>query len=737
MARLPRISLVVAVLAASSSSSAAELDSSVNGLVLSTEALRTVSFEDAKTTSTQVRLTTWQRASGFLPTLVLAGADASAIEARQTARADAIEGRHGLRLGDGSHGVAIVDDELFTSLQKKRLEVTFWARVDGTSPTAFVAYDRDADNLYRGGSDLPFATVRTIHTGRETSDGWAEYATGAIDGSVWGARVIGVVIAPSMFSSTEGTFLLDALEIHERAGRPVEATTCTMQTVETACGPEGDCMYGRCVSSTVTWGPHLARSHREQIAARWNHLLTRVIGDRNSARIAAEIVTPVHQRLAESAASSRHFLGGLNRLVNLTRDNHTSFGSTSNFSYFSPQVSQGSSSGLGACFGVVEKDLLGGGLGFAVFRSHSEPLSGVELRAGDVVVAIDGREPKEWLSDAWAHLATTHPNDPASDWASLASDLSSLVTARARTVTMLRCGSDASCDEGNRQVFTIDIASRAYARVVGELPERVGPSKAFACTPRFRSAVEVDAAPDATGEDPIVSAPGSAGELRAQFDGFVGQQKWRASMRSVFAPENSRVLVDARVGHGGYYDTVEFLFNLLRGTSEPIGVVSAGRGAYDAPDPPWIVPAAKTCATGAGDEWTCFRGSANGFFTTQAAPAAGASRVAWVNSIDVSANDFMPRLLKGRSNIRIFAPHPTSGAFGAVSSLPSFVPGVNGASIQIQDARFADSLDAIDDARWESGHGVVPDVTVVQKLSDTLRGTDTLLVAATDWLVSP
>lgn len=737
MARLLRLTLAATVLACAAPALAADFDATANGLALSEDALRTMSFEDATATSEQLRVTTWQSAGGFLPVLVMGDSDAKAIEARQTARADALEGRHGLRLGDGSHGVAFVDDGLFASLEKKRLEVTFWARVEGTSPAAFVAYDRDPKNFYRGGRDLPFASVRAIRTGRETSDGWAEYSTGTIDGSVWGARVVGVVIAPSMFSSSEGSFVLDAVEIHERAGRPVEATSCTMQTVEAACGPEGDCMYGRCVSSTVTWGPHLGAAHRAQIAARWNHLLTRVIGDRNSAAIAREIVTPVYRRLAESAASSRHFLGGLNRLVNLVRDNHTSFGSASNLSYFAPQVSQGSSSGLGACFGVVDKDLLGGGLGFAVFRAHSEPLSGVELRAGDLVVAIDGREPKEWLSDTWAHLATTHPNDPASDWSSLAADLSSLVTARARTVTLLRCGSDAACDEGNRQVFTVDIATRAYARVVGDLPERVGPSQAFACTPRFRSAVEVDPAPNTTGEDAIVSAPGVSGELRAQFDGFVGQQKWRASMRSVFAPENARVLVDARVGHGGYYDTVEFLFNLLRGTSEPMGVVSAGRGAYDAPDPPWILPAAKTCATGAGDEWTCFRGSANGFFTTQASPAAASTRVAWVNSIDVSANDFMPRLIKGRSNVRIFSPHPTSGAFGAVSSLPSFVPGMNGASIQIQDARFADSLDGIDGARWESGHGVAPDVVVVQKLSDTLRGVDTLLVAATDWLVSP
>ena len=36
------------------------------------------------------------------------------------------------------------------------------------------------------GSRTPFASVRAVPTGRETSDGWAELSTGPIDASVWG-----------------------------------------------------------------------------------------------------------------------------------------------------------------------------------------------------------------------------------------------------------------------------------------------------------------------------------------------------------------------------------------------------------------------------------------------------------------------------------------------------------------------------------------------------------------------
>jgi hypothetical protein len=134
--------------------------------------------------------------------------------------------------------------------------------------------------------------------------------------------------------------------------------------------------------------------------------------------------------------------------------------------------------------------------------------------------------------------------------------------------------------------------------------------------------------------------------------------------------------------------------------------------------------------------WSCFQGNANGFFAKEASPPGAATRIAWLNTYDVSANDFMPRLLKGRTNIKIFAPHPTSGAFGAISSLPSLWTGWSGGSLQVQDARFAVDLASASTARWESGHGVEPDVIVAEKLSDALAGVDTIVEAATQWLAS-
>ena len=710
----------------------AELDPAINGLRIPNDGLRSFDFEKPESL-VGLQRATWLKTEDFPQverTPIVAAADAAALLTTQPD--DAIEGSHALRLGANGAGLIIADEPLFAQLAGGRFEVTLWARADGTAPQLSVVYDRTADDVF--GKTTPFASVRGARTGRETTDGWAEYSTGPLDGQVWGVPVRGIVLLPSYLAADDASFLVDALEIRKVDGKPVTPAACNTQTADAVCGADGDCMYGRCVPSSVTWGALPSLPHRREIAERWAFFGTRLIGDRNAALNGEKLLEPGSRVLAESASSSRQFFGGLNRLVNLLRDNHTSFGSPSNFSSFAPQVRDGSSSVLGACFGVVEKDLLGGGLGYAVFRATEVPASGTPLLRGDLLFAIDGRDPKQWVDEVWPQVATTLPNDPASDWGPSANSLSRLITTRASTVSVLRCASASDCTGASRHTITIDVAAAAYKAVNGNLPE--GVSRSVSCSQRFLDSVKVT--PQAgNGEDPVISMAGPGGETRVQFDGFVGKTRWQASMQNVFVNHPERVLMDARMGHGGYYTTVEYLFHLLRGTSEPMGVISMGRGTYDRTDPPWLFDRFGECTSDRGDMWSCFQGNANGFFATEASPVGGASRVAWLNTYDVSANDFMPKLLKGRTNFKIFAPHPTSGAFGAISSLPPLWTGWSGGSLQVQDARFAANLGDAAAARWESGHGVPPDVTVVEKLSDALAGVDTIVEAATQWLANP
>ncbi|AKV03419.1 hypothetical protein AKJ09_10082 [Labilithrix luteola] len=713
---------------------AATFDPSVSGLRLArdADALMTYDFETGDGL-VGASLVAWDKSGGgpraMKTKVITSGADVA--DLLTAGGDDAVEGAHAIRLTNGQ-GFALTDPNLLARLKDGRFEVTVWVRSDGTLPQFQVVYGKDPATALAGYQQ--FASVRGIRTGRETSDGWAEYTTGPVDGSVWTIPVVAITVAPSFSASATDSFLVDAFEVRKVDGSPTAKMACTQQNVDAVCGAEGECFFGHCVPSSVTWGVLPSLKQRRDIAERWITFATRIIGDRNAMRNGVEIFTPGARALAESAASSRQFFGGMNRLVNLLRDNHTSFGfPASYFTNFSPQVTYETSSTLGACFGVVEKDLLGGGLGFAVFDSVENPLTGTPLKRGDVIIAIDGRDPKAWIDDVWPYNATAFPNDPRSDWGPVANSLSRLMAMRASNVTIARCASSKSCADGERETMTIDLASVLYKGVVEGVPD--GISQSLYCTPRFSETVANGCGPDGSGEDPICTGPGTVGETRIQFDGFVGQNKWKTSFTTIFSASPTAVMMDARSGHGGYYDALEHLYNLLRGTSEPAGVMSLGRGTFDMTDPTWLFTRLGGCTEQtASNQWECYQGNGVGFFSTVAAPPGEKTRIAWLNTSDVSANDFMPRLLKGRSRVQIFGPHPTSGAFGAITSLPSLWTGWAGGSLQVQDSRFAGDLEGAEAARWESGHGVEPDVVVAQKLSDAISGVDTIVQTATAWL---
>lgn len=725
--------LLAAAAFSARASARSEFDAATGHVKLPGDALRTYGFESADAL-VGLESIAWDSQGGF-PTLTHAPI-ASAAEVTPlltSATDDVLEGAHALRLGKGK-GIAITDPALFSDLAKGRFEVTLWARADGIAPQVQVAYDTTLDGALSGFES--FALVRAIRTGRQTSDGWAEYSTGPLDGAVFEAPVRAVLVGPSPFADTTATFLVDALEIRKAEGTSTPPSKCTQANVEQTCGVAGDCMFGHCVSSTATWGVLPSATHRAEIAERWSFWSTRLLGDRRAVQNGVEILTPEARRLAAEATSSRQFFGGMARLVNLLRDNHTSFGQPTTFSTFAPQIQQGTSSVLGACFGLVEKDVMGGGLGFAVFKSTDKPTSGVPLQAGDVVTAIDGQDPKTWVDANWPRYATALPNDPGADWGTVASDLSRLVVMRASTITITRCASAAACTGDSAQSFTIDIGDLAYKVVTGQIQST---TRSFACSPRFTNAVKSLASAPSNGDDAVSVEAGEGGETRVQFDGFVAQgNSWKNAMTGVFSGRPAKVVMDAREGHGGLYDAVAHLFDLTRGTADPMGVLSIGRGTTSLLDPPWLLDRVSSCTTDTMEnQWRCFVGISNGFLASAADPPGAQTRIAWLNTRDVSANDFMPKLLSGRAGFRIFGPHVTSGAFGSVVQLPPVSSGWTGGSIQIQDSRFAPDAAGLKAARWESGHGVPPDEVVVQKLSDTLSGTDTILAAALAWLSAP
>ncbi len=676
----------------------------------------------------------------------------------------ALEGSHALVVGSrgATLGLALRDVKTLGAQLGNRIEVSMWGRAFGAEPALEVVYSRTASFGPRD------AHVVAIRTGRETSDGWVEYSTGPIDGSVWGAGIQAIVLTARYLTGhsnarmlvdgafgpsheddrptlldPEGYAVIDAVEIRPAAGSVTPPNACNPLTVDTACGANGECQFGHCLDAAVVWGPvPQAAGDRADRIARWAFQAQSLLSDRQAVATAMETFSDVVPALS-AETSPRRYYGKLNQLVNGLRNSHTELGSPSSYgSVFQPLVygGYGQSGPLDVCLGVAENDLGAGETMFAVFAVGDSPSTDKVLAEGDVLTSVDGLSPTDWLDVVASRFTDTQPPDPAADPMYRALILSNLLGRYATSVTFSRCQS-AGASSACAPLPPILIADAVY-----QLIRSTGTFKGdtISCSPRFLPAVAMPPDDEATYDVPVVEAPVATGGITTvQLDGFLSDYdpyssdpwgSWEDPMTSAFQG-GSRVLVDARLGHGGYLDLAVWLFRLLRGTDQPYGMFAAPRGAYDDLDPAWILSAkVGDCQAGDYGVGPCgWLGNASAF-TTDASPDGEPSKIAWLNGDDVSANDIAPRLLQGRKAFRVFGPHPTQGAYGELSYLPPIDSSWTVGTLQAFDTRFGATLAEAQAARWESGHGAIPDQVVLQKVSDILAHQDTVLAAARAWL---
>ncbi|MBI2388684.1 MAG: hypothetical protein HYV09_03620 [Deltaproteobacteria bacterium] len=728
LAFLTAITASIGALAAPALGVAAELAS--DGKLVTAPRATLLTFDDPLTLSEWgVQLTRWQGSPVQLVAEPIV--DLGAFAGRLLPAADSVAGDGALRLGAkyGATGVIIPGKTLAARAGSKRFELRLWAKAEGATPYLTVGWSTKAP------FDDDLASVVAVRTGRETSDGWVELTTGTIDASIWDVPLSGVHIALSSRASKTASFAVAALEIVPVGGSGVEPRACTQATVDEACGPEGDCQYGRCVPGYAAWGPLPPREHREELVRRWIHLATRIQGDRKAA-VNAKALVSEGPALAWYAVGARPFFAGLKRLVNQLRDQHTSFGSP-NAALLYPVAHGGGSATTGACFGVGRHDLLAepgkkGALGYIVYRANKTPPNGVILERGDALTAIDGEPPVEWVRRVWGGLAGSLPNDPGSDLGWSAQGLSWLLEKRASTIEITRCLSDARCDGAYRQVLTVPVGEPIFQKIRGT--GSIGPlTNYFWCDVRFQHALD-KFAPNVRGENTVSGQIVRGDVLAIHFDGTYGVDKWTPSMLALFPAEAppKKVLFDTRQGNGGYGFNAETVVDLIRPRTQPIANLTLPVGSWEGAEAATLIKASQTCIDMPGSSYAC--GFADAYSNADADAIAKDARVAFLNVADVSANDFLARLVKGRANLKIYGPGPTSGAFGSVSSLPGFLFGWGGGSIQMQDALFGPSFASLGSSGWESGVGVPPDVIVAQRMSDAIRDRDTMVEAAHAWL---
>lgn len=381
-----------------------------------------------------------------------------------------IEGRRAVRVPAG-RALLLGDPATFAPVHDARVELRFWARADGARPSGRLVYaagSLDVDDLWS-----PNASIDAIETGRSTSDGWVEYTTGPVDARASDDTLLaGAVFEAEASPLTSSAFWVDAVEIIRRDPLVRRPAACTLATEDAVCGAGGACVEGACFDAALVWGALPTKEQRLDIVERQAHYFTRVSGDRYGATRASTMFTPVARAAAEAAATSRAFWQPFQRAAALTRGAHTRAAGPVHFHRLSWQAltyARSQSNELLSCFGLVERDLSGGGRGFGVFGAA--PAS--PLRVGDVVDTIDGEEPRAWLARAVPYAGLS--SDPDVDDALQAAGLQEIVSALADKLEITRCASAVACTGANATKVTVDVSAlRKASSALTRLPKRRG-----------------------------------------------------------------------------------------------------------------------------------------------------------------------------------------------------------------------------------------------------------------------
>jgi hypothetical protein len=582
---------------------------------------------------------------------------------------------------------------------------TVWTRHGGITASVVIEY---AD-----GFGLDGLAVQLSPTGRTTSDGWVELATN--DFPVDGAKVSHTFLKVVSYASRYGVDL-DGFEIL-RHGVYSGQSDCK-GLGDPACSTEEVCIYNRCVLGRAALPVLPSDALRDRVVDVLEGQLRVFYGGRRSrALYLPAALAELSQMRSEKTAWT--FWSRWATAVHALHDWHTDtdMGITGFV---------GARHRLNACFIEGDADVSHGAWPkdpkFAdLLVSHAGP-DAAGLEAGDRLVAVDGQHPIAWAAALgnvnWGYHVATDP-DTFSDFAEGLGGPTwsggALIVQFAHELTVLRCDLDGTCgapetiqvtDLGN-QGGGPDVACDNRPFYHFDDAHNPDPTKHYVFGDFYRGAIAGTAASEAIYGmvwDTLYGGGDPHGWVNSHLNNAVAD--WKASARGV--------ILDHRAGNGGTLESATNLTKLVR----PPGVVAVTRmpaalgdypGPADATAGLAIFDAAKgTTPYPVGDaDWA------------QGLP------VALIIHRDGSASDYLPFGMKGSPSVRIFGPHPTSGAFSTYiefSGWGSFYYQVGSG-----DTIGADGSSLI-------GHGVAPDVTLLPRQSDLLAGKDTLFEAALAWV---
>lgn len=641
---------------------------------------------------------------------------------------DSIEGDAALLLDDDVGGIDILLDGLAPTLGDRRIEARFWYLPEGTVPVAEIYFIEVGGRAVLDNPQAPFAAVGSVRfwpTGRATDDGWVEMSTGPFDFSAHGAvraRMLRIVddrtfgnaffgIPPTPGASVR----IDALEIVDVGARTAPDVACNLAGEAATCGAEGVCLFGFCADAAIAEGtlPSDARIRTEYL----DYQVQRLRRFAGSRYIGAQIDTFEARMNAAKDRPLPELWATFRRAHDELADGHLS----------TPFLSFLQGLGASACLYESDADLLPDApvapMVSRLLPGH--PVSEM-LAVGDVLVAIDGIAVDEWAERAERLLR--YGGDQRGRSFIIAPDLLPAAIRGGSTLSFARCAQPTPCTTEELQTIEVDGAA-----LVADLFTGARPAWWFQqmnCDYRFTEAV-----PRPPRDDDFVGHVDDPEEAirTIVINGVSGDNRWMNRVRDALTGVPDGVILDERFGGGGTFEGVAALLApFLRANEDPIAMVLP-RLAPELDDA--TRQQIMNCQNLGGQ--SCGNAFVLPMTLGGVAPTPRPeARVAIVNGLDVSGNDFLPYALRRRAGgqTRIFGAVPTYGAFGPLSRMPRVAGELFGGSFQVHDTVFLADLTETS-TTFETGFGVEPDEVVRQKQSDALAGVDTLLARARAWIL--
>lgn len=559
----------------------------------------------------------------------------------------------------------------------------------------------------------PGTLSQAFPTGRVTSDGWVEMSTQPflVDGTKSGVDARMYLSAYAADKPIE--VQIDAVEVVPD-GTYVAPKSCKGLDAAGACGAGSMCIADQCRDARGWFPPLPSEAERTKLAQYWKQKIKDSFGLlvlRKSTMPAALAVLDEMPAAKDNVAFWLPLMEAVRRLG----DAHT-------YADANPANELPLARPLNVCFFEGKADVSQAAAPSTpslpdILVSHVGASDTWGLAQGDRLVSVDGEHPLAWARKLMGPSIWYWEADDPEQIANVLALLRELIALHAETIGVVRC--TASSGTCGAAVETIELSKLPA-------PSAAKP-KLVDCDNRpFYSVAGAPADHDFGGgfgttatvlQGPVLDATLEENIQGLIWNSLLGDGKgWpvdTALKSAVGAFSKSRgVLLDHRKGRGGTAQTANILVSFARTPYTPFINFARNRASDEGP----------VDAAAAVERFNQYKSSAQKFGSPTAQTDVP---VALLTTWDVSASDFLLKILQGGPKVRLFGPGPSMGAFGTFVQYSPW--GVMRWSIGIEDAITPEGVVL-------STRGVDPDEVVVPKQSDLLAGKDTVHEAAMVWL---